>query len=93
MGPSYPAPGGRASQLRFPAGPTFYFGSASEPVSGLKRLLRGPAMFRQPVDDETKLDPDETIFGLGEDGRKLALATSPTNETTRAAKAHDRGQS
>ena len=40
-------------------------------------------MFRQPVDDETKLDPDETIFGLGEDGRKLALATSPTNDTGR----------
>jgi hypothetical protein len=50
-------------------------------------------MFRQPVDDETKLDPEETVFGLGEDSRKLALATSPTNETTRAAKAHDRGPS
>jgi hypothetical protein len=34
------------------------------------------------MDDETKLGPDETIFGLGEDGRKLALATSPSNEAT-----------
>jgi hypothetical protein len=44
--------------------------------------LGGPGMFRQPMDDETKLGPDETIFGLGEDSRKLALATSSTNETT-----------
>jgi hypothetical protein len=50
-------------------------------------------MFRLPMDDETKPGPDETIFGLGEDGRKLALATSQSNETTRAAKAHDRGPS
>jgi hypothetical protein len=34
------------------------------------------------MDDETKLGLDETIFGAGEDGRKLALATSPSNETT-----------
>ena len=39
-------------------------------------------MFRPPMADETKLGPDETIFGVGEDGRKLALATSPPNETT-----------
>ncbi len=39
-------------------------------------------MFRQPLADETKLGPDETIFAAGEDGRKLALATSPPNETT-----------
>jgi len=32
--------------------------------------------------DETKLGPDETISSGGEDGRKLALATSPSNETT-----------
>ena len=44
--------------------------------------LGGPAMFRPPMADETKLGRDETIFGLGEDGRKLALATSPSNETT-----------
>jgi hypothetical protein len=44
------------------------------------------------MDDETKLGWDETIFGLGEGGRKLALATSPSNER-RAAKAHDRGPS
>jgi hypothetical protein len=44
--------------------------------------LGGPAMFRPPMDDETKLGRDETIFGAGEDGRKLALATSPPNETT-----------
>ena len=82
MKPSYPAPGGPASQLRFPGGSVFYFRSASEPVSGLMRLLRGPAMFRPPMDHETKLGPDETIFGRGEDGRKLALATSPPNEAT-----------
>ena len=40
------------------------------------------AMFHRPVDDETKLGPDETIFASGEDRRKLALATSSTNETT-----------
>jgi hypothetical protein len=34
------------------------------------------------MDDETKLGRDETIFGFGEDSRKLALATSSTNETT-----------
>jgi len=34
------------------------------------------------MDDETKLGRDETIFGGGEDTRKLALATSPINETT-----------
>jgi hypothetical protein len=39
-------------------------------------------LFRPPLADETKLGRDETIFGLGEDGRKLALATSPPNETT-----------
>jgi hypothetical protein len=39
-------------------------------------------MFRQPMADETKLARNETIFGAGEDGRKLALATSPPNETT-----------
>jgi hypothetical protein len=39
-------------------------------------------MFRQPMDDETKLGRDETISGLGEDSRKLALATSLPNETT-----------
>jgi hypothetical protein len=39
-------------------------------------------MFRQPMDDETKVGPDETIFTTGEDGRKLALATSSSNETT-----------
>ena len=42
----------------------------------------GPAMFRQPMADETKLDPNETISGDREDRRKLALATSSTNETT-----------
>jgi hypothetical protein len=44
--------------------------------------LGGPAMFRPPMDDDTKLGRDETIFGAGEDGRKLALATSPPNEAT-----------
>ena len=44
--------------------------------------LGEPGMFRPPMDDETKLGPDETILGLGEDSRKLALATSPPNETT-----------
>ena len=39
-------------------------------------------MFRQPMADETKLDPNETVFGDREDRRKLALATSSTNETT-----------
>jgi hypothetical protein len=34
------------------------------------------------MDDETKLGPDETNFATGEDGRKLALTTNPTNETT-----------
>ena len=47
-------------------------------------------MFRPPLADETKLGPDETIFVTGEDGRKLALARSLTNER-QAAKAHDRG--
>jgi hypothetical protein len=32
--------------------------------------------------DETKLGRDETIFGGGEDTRKLELARSSTNETT-----------
>ena len=45
-------------------------------------FLGEPEMFRPPLADETKLDPDETIFGPGEDGRKLVLATSPPNETT-----------
>ncbi|MEH2517865.1 hypothetical protein V1279_003438 [Bradyrhizobium sp. AZCC 1610] len=44
--------------------------------------LGEPPMFRPPLADETKLGPDETIFGVGEDSRKLALATSPSNETT-----------
>jgi hypothetical protein len=39
-------------------------------------------MFRQPLDDETKPGPDETIFAAREDSRKLALARSSTNETT-----------
>jgi hypothetical protein len=39
-------------------------------------------MFRPPTADETKLGPDETIFTLGENGRKLALVTNPPNETT-----------
>ena len=39
-------------------------------------------MFHRPMDDETKLGPDETILAAGEDGRKLALARSSTNETT-----------
>jgi hypothetical protein len=39
-------------------------------------------MFRQPMADETKLGRDETIFGAGEDGRKLALPTSSPNEAT-----------
>ena len=42
----------------------------------------GQALFHRPLADETKLGRDETIFGGGEDGRKLALATSPPNETT-----------
>ena len=45
-------------------------------------FLGGPELFRPPLADETKLGRDETIFGLGEDGRKLALATSPSNEAT-----------
>src|SRR6185312_3890448 len=57
---------------------------------------RGPAMFRPPMDDETKLGLDETILGAGEDGRKLALATSPSNEATgpqrpRTGDRHDQG--
>ena len=39
-------------------------------------------MFHRPLADETKLSSDETIFAIGEDRRKLALATSSTNETT-----------
>ena len=39
-------------------------------------------MFHRPMDDETKLGPDETISVAREDGRKLALTTSSTNETT-----------
>ena len=39
-------------------------------------------MFRQPLDDETKPGPDETIFATREDSRKLVLARSSTNETT-----------
>ena len=39
-------------------------------------------MFRQPMADETKRGRDETIFGAGEDGRKLALTTSSANEAT-----------
>jgi hypothetical protein len=31
--------------------------------------------------DETKLGPDETILGLGEDGRKPGLVTNLPNET------------
>jgi hypothetical protein len=30
--------------------------------------------------DETKLGPDETILGLGEDGRKPGLVTNLHNE-------------
>jgi hypothetical protein len=39
-------------------------------------------MFHRPMDDETKLGPDETISVAREDGRKLVLVTSSTNETT-----------
>ena len=39
-------------------------------------------MFRPPRGEETKLGPDETIFGGGEDTRKLVLARSLPNETT-----------
>jgi hypothetical protein len=45
-----------------------------------------PTLFRHPVGDETKLWRDETIFGLGEDSRKLALVTKFTTKR-RAAKA------
>jgi hypothetical protein len=45
-------------------------------------LGSGPTMFRPPLADEIKLGPDETIFRAREDGRKLALTTSPPNETT-----------
>jgi hypothetical protein len=34
------------------------------------------------VGDETKLGREETILGIGEDTRKLALTTTSTNETT-----------
>jgi hypothetical protein len=39
-------------------------------------------MFRPAQGDETKLGLDETIFGPREDGRKLAVGTCPSNETT-----------
>ena len=48
-------------------------------------------MFHRPMDDETKLGPDETILVAGEDGRKLALATSSTNETTTGRKGPRQG--
>ena len=38
-------------------------------------------MFRRPMTDETKLRLDETILGLGEDGRKPGLVTNLRNET------------
>jgi hypothetical protein len=37
-------------------------------------------MFRPPMADETKPGSDETIFGFGEDSRKLAPATNRTNQ-------------
>src|SRR5882724_4498610 len=98
IGPVYPAPGGRASQPvppshGFPGGslavhwqfigrPALYLASANEPVPGSRRLLGNRPLFRRPMGDETELDREETILGVGEDSRKLALATSPTNETT-----------
>jgi len=49
----------------------------------VRRVSLGePAMFRRSGGDETKLGRDETIFGAGEDGRKLAVGTHPSNETT-----------
>jgi hypothetical protein len=49
-------------------------------------------MFHPLTGDETKLGPDETIFRFGEDSRKLAVGTHPSNETT-GRMAHDRGPS
>jgi hypothetical protein len=49
---------------------------------GRRVSLGEPAMFLPPPGDETKLGPDETIFGAGEDARKLAVGTHPPNETT-----------
>jgi hypothetical protein len=47
-------------------------------------------LFRRSVGDETKGEPDETIFAAGEDIRKPALCISPlTNQ--RAAKAQFQG--
>ena len=46
-------------------------------------------MFRPPIDDETKLFRDETIFRPGEDSRKPALVTKAA--TKRAAKAQCQG--
>ena len=59
---------------------------------GRRVSLGEPAMFRPSRGDETKLGPDETILRAGEDGRKLAVVTHPSNETT-GRMAHDRGPS
>src|SRR3954447_5529667 len=82
MSPSYPAPGGPASRTRFPNGTAYISDRPMNHYPALGVSPGGQGMFRRPMDDETKLGPDETIFVAGEDGRKLALATSSTNETT-----------
>jgi hypothetical protein len=39
-------------------------------------------MFRRSTENETKPASDETIFRGGEESRKPALVTHPSNETT-----------
>ena len=78
-GPVYPAPGGPASRAgsRQAGGPFTSF--AGEPLPGLAASSIEPTVFRRNG-HETKLRPDETIFGLREDVRKPAPCISRRNK-------------
>ena len=90
--PRLARPGRPGKPDRFPTGPAFYFRSANEPIPGPRRLPGEAGNVSSAKADETKPGSDETIFGLGEDSRKLRwLQVQPTKR--RAAKAHDRGPS
>ncbi len=53
----------------------------------------GRAMFRQPMDDETKLGRDETIFATWRRRPETCAGYKSIQRNDGAAKAHDRGPS
>src|SRR3569623_1191200 len=91
MSPSYraqPCPASRTGSLSVSPSVTCRFFRQS--------LSEDPGLFRPQGVDETKRDANETISGIGEDIRKLAMVTDPPNERRAANWAwrpHHRGLS